>query len=75
MAESGKLLARKQVPNYVKEKFGVDLPYRSIEKHASLGTGPEYQLFGGVAYYQPPKVDAWVIDRMGPPTVGSWVAE
>lgn len=61
-----RFIPRSAVPDYCAER-GLLLSKRTLAKMATVGGGPEYQLFGGRAYYTRQALDAWMEARLSTP--------
>lgn len=63
-------LRRKDVPEYLRIKFGIDIARATLNKLASIGGGPTMQYSGRIPLYHRDDLDAWAEARLSKP-VGS----
>lgn len=59
-------LRRKDVPEYLCSKHGIDIAYKTLEKLASVGGGPAMQYNGRIPLYSKDDLDVWAIERLSP---------
>ncbi len=59
-------LSRKEAAQYVTDK-GLPVSPNTFQKYATTGGGPEYEIFGNRAVYQPEKLDAWIGQKLTSP--------
>jgi hypothetical protein len=59
-------LRRQQAGVYLKEKYGFGSA-RTLAKLACLGGGPEFRKAANAALYEPEKLDAWALSKIGEP--------
>ncbi|WP_273792125.1 hypothetical protein [Brucella anthropi] len=59
-------LRRKDVPEYLRSKHGIDIAYKTLEKLASVGGGPAMQYNGRIPLYSKDDLDVWAIERLSP---------
>lgn len=57
-------LRRKEVPDYLRMKHGIDIAYATLEKLASVGGGPVMQYIGRIPLYHKDDLDAWANERL-----------
>lgn len=57
----------KQAAEYLREKKGVKVSYRTLAKYRSVGGGPRYRYFGRTPLYDEADLDSWVDERLSPP--------
>ena len=62
-----KYLTRTEQAAYLKEKYNLKVSPKTLQKLATIGGGPEYDLFGNKAVSTPEKMDAWVQQKLSPP--------
>ena len=51
---------------YVASK-GLEFSKNTFAKLATVGGGPEYQIFGGRAYYTEAALDSWIAEKLSAP--------
>lgn len=61
---SGKLIKRHEVPQYLRDKYGITYKYQSLAVLAAKGQGPRYVKIGRDAYSKPEWIDSWVESQM-----------
>jgi hypothetical protein len=61
-----KFLTRKKAANYLTEERGIPTTWKSLQKLASTGGGPQYRLFGQRALYTREDLDAWIDEKLTP---------
>jgi hypothetical protein len=59
-------LRRKDVPEYLRTKHGIDIAYATLQKMASVGGGPSMQYNGRIPLYHKDDLDAWATNRLSP---------
>jgi hypothetical protein len=59
-------LTRRQAADYLTER-GLPIAWRTLQKMATTGGGPIYQLFGKRAVYTYPNLDAYAAERLSAP--------
>ncbi|KAB2656298.1 hypothetical protein F9K94_17520 [Brucella tritici] len=59
-------LRRKDVPEYLRTKHGIDIAYATLEKLASVGGGPAMQYQGRFPLYHKDDLDKWADERISP---------
>lgn len=52
-------LRRKDVPEYLANKYGIDIAKATLAKLASIGGGPAMQYIGRIPLYHRDDLDAW----------------
>jgi len=57
---------RREAAKYLTDR-GLKYTHSSLQKLASLGGGPEYQIFGSRAVYTIPKIEAWIATKLTGP--------
>ncbi len=57
-------LRRKEVPNYLASKYGIDIAVATLNKLASIGGGPAMQYSGRIPLYHRNDLDAWAEARL-----------
>jgi len=60
-------LRRRDVPNYLAEKYGIPIAVATLNKLASIGGGPPMQYAGRIPLYRIEDLDAWAQERLSPP--------
>lgn len=66
-------ITRSNVPKFLKRKTGLTISAKTLANLASVGAGPEYQIWGRTAYYRKSTLLAWAEVRLGVPKSQSWV--
>lgn len=61
-----KLLTRPEAAAHL-NSLGFPITKNTLQKMATLGGGPEYQLFGNKALYRPSKLIAWAEAKLSVP--------
>lgn len=61
-----KYLTRKEACDYLNAR-GFPLSHKTLQKMATVGGGPPYQIFGRHALYTPENLDAWAHERLSVP--------
>ena len=69
--EAVKRLRRSEVPAYLKEKHGIPVALKTLNKWASVGGGPEMQYSGRIPLYTPEALDKWAAARLSPPVAST----
>jgi len=59
-------LLRRAAAEYLANR-GLPTTWRTLQKMATTGGGPEYQIFGNKAVYTPEALDAWVASKISAP--------
>ncbi len=62
---SAQFLRRKAAGEYLKSKYGFGSE-KTLAKLACLGGGPEFRKAANAAIYEPAKLDAWALAKIGP---------
>lgn len=57
-------LRRKDVPDYLRSKHGIDIAYATLQKLASIGGGPAMQYNGRIPLYHKEDLDEWASERL-----------
>lgn len=57
-------LRRKDVPEYLRSKFGIDIARTTLNKLATIGGGPTMQYAGRIPLYHRDDLDAWAEQRL-----------
>ena len=57
-------LSRSEAAEYCTSK-GLKVSPNTLQKMATLGGGPAYQVFGIRAVYTRPNLDAWMLEKLG----------
>ena len=57
---------RREAARYLREERGVPIAWSTLQKLASTGGGPPYQLFGNRAVYTDDNLDAWAEAKLTP---------
>lgn len=60
-------LRRKDVPQYLAEKFGLPITKATLEKMAVNGGGPRMEYYGRFPLYRLEDLDAWASERLSMP--------
>ena len=60
MTPTTPLLLRKDVPDYLLQKWGIVYAANYLERLVTLGGGPRYSRVGNRSYYAPEDLDAWI---------------
>ncbi|MHA6641318.1 hypothetical protein [Mesorhizobium sp. A623] len=60
-------LRRKEVPAYMKDKYGIPIAVATLNKLASIGGGPLMTYAGRIPLYHLDDLDAWALERLGKP--------
>ena len=58
-------LIRREAAKHVKER-GLPCTANTLQKLATVGGGPEYQIFGNKAVYTEPNLDRWIDEKLSP---------
>jgi hypothetical protein len=61
-----KYLKRPEAADYLTER-GLPITKGTLQKMATTGGGPPYQIFGNVAVYTPAGLDAWADAKLRAP--------
>lgn len=61
-----KYRTRREAALYIEER-GLKISPKTLQKYATVGGGPIYQIFGNRAVYTDPDLDAWVDAKLSPP--------
>jgi hypothetical protein len=59
-------LTRPEAAQYLTER-GLKTSKNTLQKKATTGGGPEYQLWGNMAVYRPPKLDSYIEQKLSTP--------
>ena len=59
-------LTRGEAADYLTSR-GLRISKNTLQKMATLGGGPDYQVFGNRAVYRPVALDSWAAARLGEP--------
>jgi hypothetical protein len=59
-----KYLTRKQAADFLTEELGLPITHKTLTKVASVGGGPQYQLFGKYAVYTPSNLTTWAMAKL-----------
>jgi hypothetical protein len=59
-------LKRPEAANYLRER-GLPITKATLQKLATVGGGPEYELFGIYALYKTASLDAWAAAKLRAP--------
>jgi|JI10StandDraft_1071094.scaffolds.fasta_scaffold994943_2 hypothetical protein len=62
-----KFLTRPEAANLLTEFFGIKTSKNTLQKWATVGGGPKYQIFGNRALYQAADLDEWVTGKLSEP--------
>jgi hypothetical protein len=57
---------RGEAAKYLTEK-GLPTSKNTLQKYATVGGGPRYELFGNRSVYRPPNLDSWAAQKLTPP--------
>lgn len=57
-------LRRKDVPEYLRTKHGIDIAEATLRKLATVGGGPAMQYMGRFPLYHVDDLDAWVETKL-----------
>lgn len=60
-------LRRKDVPEYLRIKYGIDIARTTLNKLATIGGGPAMQYSGRIPLYHKDDLDAWAEARLSKP--------
>lgn len=63
---TSQFLRRKDAGAYLKAKYGFGSE-KTLAKLACIGGGPEFRKAGTAALYEPAKLDAWALTKIGAP--------
>jgi hypothetical protein len=61
-----KYLTRREAAEHLTDQ-GMPMSWKTLQKMATTGGGPAYQIFGNRALYQPPILDQWAEARLSAP--------
>ena len=64
-------LRRKDVPGYLREKYGIPVATSTLEKLATIGGGPVMQYVGRVPLYHVDDLDRWASAKLGAPVTST----
>lgn len=64
-------IRRKAVPDYLRDRHGIDISYSTLEKLAVNGGGPLMQYIGRFPLYRPEDLDAWAEARLSSPVAST----
>jgi hypothetical protein len=67
---SERYLNRGEAADYLTDR-GLRISKLTLQKMATIGGGPEYQIFGNRAVYLSSRLDTWADARLGPPCSSS----
>ena len=59
-------MSRQETAEYCSSQ-GLPVAVATLAKYATVGGGPEFQLFGRFPRYTKPAVDAWIASRLSAP--------
>lgn len=59
-------LTRPEAADYLTAR-GLRVTKATLQKWATTGGGPTYQIFGNKALYTPPNLDAWAQEKLSAP--------
>lgn len=59
-------LTRDEASEYLKQ-HGLTVSPNTLQKYATVGGGPDYQIFGNKAVYTTVSLDRWVEEKLCPP--------
>lgn len=59
-------LTRKEAAEYLTEQ-GTPVAPTTLQKYATVGGGPEYEIFGNRALYTKNNLNRWVKNKLSPP--------
>ncbi len=62
-----KRFLRKEAAAYIREQHGLPCTPNTLQKYATTGGGPEYQIFGNRAIYTDTGLDSWVEKKLTTP--------
>ncbi|MDD2742147.1 MAG: hypothetical protein PHV02_07730 [Rhodocyclaceae bacterium] len=62
-----KFLTRAESANYLTNERGAPTAKTTLQKYATTGGGPKYQVFGNRALYQVADLDEWVAGKLSAP--------
>jgi hypothetical protein len=57
-------LTRKQAADFLTEELGLPVTHKTLTKWASVGGGPDYQIFGKYAVYTPDNLITWATAKL-----------
>lgn len=60
-------LRRKDIPDYLAEKHGIDIAVATLNKLATIGGGPETQYAGRIPLYHVDAFDTWAAVKLSAP--------
>jgi hypothetical protein len=63
---SERYLNRGEAADYLTNR-GLRISKNTLQKMATIGGGPDYQVFGNRAVYLPSRLDIWADARLGSP--------
>jgi hypothetical protein len=66
-------LSRKEAAAYVRAK-GLPVSPLTLQKYATTGGGPLFQIFGNRAVYKPTNLDRWIGEKLSEPRGSSSAA-
>ena len=59
-------LRRKDVPEYLADKFGIPIALSTLNKLATIGGGPSMQYVGRIPLYHVDDLDIWAEAKLSP---------
>lgn len=59
-------LTRLESADYL-TKRGLKTSKNTLQKYATVGGGPDYEIFGNLALYRPARLDAWAEGKLKSP--------
>lgn len=59
-------LTRDEASDYLKQQ-GITVSPNTLQKYATVGGGPEYEIFGNRALYTKNNLNRWVKNKLSPP--------
>lgn len=62
-----KFLTRPESADYLTNERGIPFSKTTLQKYATTGGGPKYQVFGNRALYLIPDLDEWVDGKLSAP--------
>lgn len=60
-------LRRKEVPEYLADKFGIPIALSTLNKLATIGGGPSMQYVGRIPLYHIDDLDRWAASKLSAP--------
>lgn len=60
-------LRRRDVPQYLAERYGIEITLSTLNSYACKGGGPIMQYAGRIPLYRLEDLDAWAEARLSPP--------